>query len=263
MPIPQKTTQTSNNKSRTYDQILGIKVDSTPKVELLTSIREKLAKKVQFTIVTPNPEIILEAQSNLRLAHSLNSADYSLPDGVGLTLANHKLQIIKGREFMLDLFALANELKLKVYLLGSTRDVINKSLQKIKHEYEDINIKGNPGPKLNKNAETDTEVDVSLQIEAVKEINSFKPDLLFVAFGAPKQEIWIEKNLKNLNVLGVMAVGGSLNYYSNSVRSVPILLSKLNLEWLWRLFQQPSRITRIFKATVVFPLKLIFSHLQF
>lgn len=239
-----------------HDQIMNIKVDSTPRDILLTQISEKLTKKVKFSIVTPNPEIILEAQSDSELASSLNSADFSIPDGNGLKIAIKNLQIIKGREFMLDLFNLGNNNKLKVYLLGSTNEVIKKSLVKINKEYKDINAKGNSGPWLDNSANPISEKDINLNNEVIKEINSFNPHLLFVAFGAPKQEKWISKNIDNLKVIGIMAVGGSLDYYSGVVKSVPKLFVNLKLEWLWRLIQEPYRLKRVFNALILFPVKL-------
>jgi N-acetylglucosaminyldiphosphoundecaprenol N-acetyl-beta-D-mannosaminyltransferase len=259
MPSNKNITIKNNIKARQYGQILGIKVDSTPKSELLTQVQQKLKKKIQFYIVTPNPEIILQAQSNPDLAHSLNSADFSLPDGEGLKVANKNLNIIKGREFMIDLFKLANSKKLKLYLLGSRPIVIKKAIEKLNKEFPDIKVKGNAGPVLNKNAKTISEVDTNLQIDIVKEINFFKPDLLFVAFGAPKQEIWISKNIKKLNIIGAMVVGGALDYYSGISRPVPEWLINMKLEWLWRLVQEPKRIGRIFNAVVIFPMKVILS----
>lgn len=226
---------------------------------MLDEIQEKLTKKSQFYIVTPNPEIIIEARHNPELTHSLNSAHFSIPDGVGLKFANRSLKIIKGREFASDLLDIANKEKLKVYLLGSN-DFANKKAQKIlQSKYPNIKFSGSAGPRLDKNALPVSEVDTNIQFEILKEINSFKPDLLFIAFGAPKQEIWIENWLPKLKVTGAMTVGGSLDYYAGFTRPVPNLVENLKLEWLWRLIQEPKRAGRIFNALVVFPLKVLFS----
>lgn len=250
----------TKNLSPDFGRILGIKVNSTPKVELLKLINERLEKKIHFDIVTPNPEIILQAQSDSKLTHSLNSADFSIPDGFGLTLASlflfkKQLKVIKGREFMIDLFALANLKKLKIYLLADDES-IEKSINKIKKEFPNIKVQGSSGPMLDKSANPVSKVDVTLQSDIVKEINSFQPDLLFVAFGAPKQEIWMNKWHPKLKVTGIMVVGGALDYYSGFIKPVPNLFTKLNLEWLWRLIQEPTRIKRIFNAVIVFPFKL-------
>jgi len=259
----KKPTNTNRQKSHNQAIILNIGIDSTPKGGLLKIISDKLSKKIQFYIVTPNPEIILQAQNNPDLSHSLNSADFSIPDGVGLVVAakilgQPSLKTIKGRQLMLDLFKIANTKKLKVYII-SKQKVIDIALEKIRKEYPDIDLKGGKGPWLDQKANPVSEVDRDLQFEIVKEINSFKPDLLFVAFGAPKQEIWIEKWLPKLKVTAAMGVGGALDYYSGYVKPVPDLLENLKLEWLWRLIQNPKRIGRIVNAVIIFPMRVILS----
>src|SRR5258708_1586244 len=256
----KNTSLKAHQKAPEFVTILGVKVNSTPRSELLKEVQAKLSKKMQFYIVTPNPEIILEAQSDPELAHSLNSADFSIPDGVGLKImskARDSFTIIKGREFMLDLFKLANDQKLKVYLLGSTPEINKKALNILISDYPKIIARGNSGPILDDKAKPVSKVYTSLQFEIVKEINSFKPDLLFVAYGAPKQEKWISQWLPKLKVTGAMTVGGSLDYFSNSVLPVPNFFANLNLEWLWRLIQDPGRIGRIFNALIVFPVKVV------
>ncbi len=240
-----------------YVNILGVKIDSTQRDELLKEIEFKVTKKICFYIVTPNPEIILQAQSYPDLLKALNSADFAIPDGVGLRLVERSLKIIKGRDMMVDLFKLAEEKKLKVYLLGSTRKVMERALYKLKREFPKLKVKGNSGPSLDKNANPVLEVDTNLQSEIVDEVNSFKPDLLFVAFGAPKQEKWICKWRDKMNVTGIMAVGGGFDYYAGEVKGVPKLFAGFGFEWLWRLIQEPKRVRRIFNATVIFPLAVI------
>ncbi|HWA51581.1 MAG TPA: WecB/TagA/CpsF family glycosyltransferase [Patescibacteria group bacterium] len=235
-----------------FTKILGIKVNSNQKNELLEEISLKLKSKSKFTIFTPNPEIILEACNDLKLKEILNKSDFNLPDGNGLKIADPKLEIIKGREFMLDLFKLGNDKKLKIYLLGSTKDVNTKSLNKIKKEFPNIKAKGESNISVTKG-------NINLPFDILKNINLFKPDILFVALGAPKQEYLINKYRNEINAKCFMAIGGSLDYFSGQVRQVPDFFTKFSLEWLWRLIQEPKRAGRIFNAVIVFPLKVILS----
>ncbi len=259
MPNQYKNKSTEKGFDRKYATIMGIKIDSTPKTDLLNQVRTDLSKKLQFYIVTPNPEIINQAQSMPELKEALDNAKIAIPDGFGLKLVKPSLETIKGRQFMLDLLKIANEEKLKVFILGSRPEVNKKSVEKMSLEYPNLKIKGNSGPELDIKANPVSEVNVNLQSDIVKEINSFKPDLLFVAFGAPKQEIWISRHISKLNVAGAMTIGGTLDYYAGFVRSVPKFMENLGLEWLWRLIQEPTRVGRIFNAVVVFPLRAILS----
>jgi N-acetylglucosaminyldiphosphoundecaprenol N-acetyl-beta-D-mannosaminyltransferase len=105
-------------------------------------------------------------------------------------------------------------------------------------------------------------MDRKLESDVVDRTNSFAPHLLFVAFGNPKQEIWIHKNLSKLNIGSAMAVGGTLCYIAGLVALPPKWMESLGLEWLWRLIHEPKRIKRIWNAVVVFPIKVFQSKLS-
>ena len=236
--------------------ILGVNVHSTSTNSVLEFVSLALRNKHKFFIVTPNPEIVVEAQKNKLLLAALNSADLAVPDGVGLKLAGD-LKIIKGRQLMLDLFELADEQKLRIFLLGSDKKTIDKSLAILSKSYQDVVVWGIPGPRLNKQAQTISQDNKRLEQEALKAINLFRPDFLFVAFGAPKQEIWVKKHLEKLRVGGVMVVGGALDYFAGTAKIPPRFIAQIGLEWFWRLIHEPRRIKRIFNAVIVFPLLLL------
>ncbi len=244
-------------KDRTQAQILNIKIDSTSEERVLGLIQNKIAQKHKFIVFTPNPEIIMAAQSDPELASILNSADLSIPDGVGLKLAAPGLTIIKGRELMLRLFELAEKSKLKVFLLGAAPGVNQRSVELIKTKYTHVKVKGNSGPNLDREGNPISGKDTYLEKEVISSINEFKPNLLFVAFGTPKEQKWIDKHKNELNVNCIMEVGGALDYFSGEAKLPPTLLTSLGLEWLWRLIHDPSRASRIFNALVLFPLMVL------
>jgi len=107
-------------------------------------------------------------------------------------------------------------------------------------------VKDNKGFKLDyfsgsQNIAKETEVEKK---QAIAKINQFKPDFLFVGFGAPYQEQWIDHNLAELKVKVAMSVGGSFDYLAGKVNRAPVLLRRIGLEWFWRLLNQPWRIQR-------------------
>ena len=247
------------NKGLKIGQILGIKVTSSKLTELLASVSDFITHNDKFYIVTPNPELVLMAQRNTKLEKALNGAALAIPDGVGLKLAIPDLNIIKGRELFSDLIALAAKKNWKVFLLGGLGDEARMAAKKIKQKYGNIKILSDSGWKLNKYAEPSSEIDRELQKEAIGKINKFAPQLLFVAFGNPKQEIWIHENLSKLNIEGAMAVGGAFRYLAGLVDLPPKWMDEAGLEWLWRLLTEPRRLGRIMRATVVFPVKVLLS----
>jgi N-acetylglucosaminyldiphosphoundecaprenol N-acetyl-beta-D-mannosaminyltransferase len=222
-------------------------------------------------IVTPNPEIVLRAQNDPKLALILNSADISLPDGVGLIFAanllnRQSLTLIKGRQMFLDLVKLAVKEKWKIFLLGGGKGVAEKAKDNIykcyeqslaKSEFGNGYIQTSPGPKLDREGNPVTEVDKKSEKDLVDKINKFAPQILFVGFGCPKQEKWLAKNLSKLKIGGAMVVGGTFDLISGKRPLPPKWLEILGLEWLFRLLTKPGHFGRAIDATIVFPWRVL------
>jgi N-acetylglucosaminyldiphosphoundecaprenol N-acetyl-beta-D-mannosaminyltransferase len=254
-----KTQKSYTYTGRKIGQILGINVISSSITSVLASVEDFIAHNSKFYIVTPNPELILMAQDNLNLKEALNSANLPVPDGVGLKIADSALTIIKGRELFLELIKLANKRSWKVFLLGGLDVEAVKAGSSLKSQFPGIKIESAGGPKLSVNAIPLGINERKTEIETIDRINKFAPQLLFVAFGNPKQEIWIHKNLSKLKIGGAMAVGGTFRYIAGITPLPPKWMAKAGLEWLWRLITEPSRLERIFNAVFVFPLKVFFA----
>lgn len=220
--------------------ILGIGVDSTSASSVLETISHNIEKKTKFFVVTPNPEIILASTKDKKLQEALNSSTIAIPDGVGLKLADPHLTIIPGRKLMMKIIKMASARDWKVFFLGREN-----------------------GPQLDSAGNPVTQRDREIEIEIVKEINKLRPHFLFVGFGAPKQEKWIVKWLPKLNVVGVMAVGGAIDYLEGRAELPPRWVERLGLEWLWRGANEPWRLGRILNAVIIFPLRFFVSKINF
>jgi N-acetylglucosaminyldiphosphoundecaprenol N-acetyl-beta-D-mannosaminyltransferase len=257
----KKIAENNSEMSQKYVNILGINVVSTTVTRLLLAVRDKMSHNKVFYITTPNPELVLASTRNPLLKSALNSSDFSIPDGVGLNYAakflyGKEVNIIHGRILFIKLIELANKKAWKVFFLGGTGEEASIAAEKLKINYKKVKIETFAGPILNEKAIPVTEINRKLEKDAVDRINKFAPDLLFVAMKNPKQEIWIYKNIKRLNVGGAMAVGGTFRYIAGMSKLPPEWMENLGLEWLWRLIHEPKRIGRIFNAVVIFPLKV-------
>ncbi len=164
------------------------------------------------------------------------------------------LKVIKGREFTIDLIKIANERRYKVFLLGSTRRILTKTLNRLSKEYPAVRFKTYRGAKYDTNSVPLTDRDIRHNKKSLRLINRFQPHMLFVAYGAPKQEKWVYRNLDQLNCGLIMVVGGTFDYISDTGKSVPQIINRLGLEWLWRLLTGSQNIKRIMNAVVKFPL---------
>lgn len=244
-------------------------------------------------IVTPNPEIVSLARKDKVLRKVINSSTYSLPDGVGLIQAmkylslsapknkilrlpvvfyqgilvglatffnkewlNDSFNLIKGRELFMDFIKLANKKSWRVYLLGGEGRVSEKVANSLNRSFKKVKIEASDGPRLTSDGNPATKRDIKVEKDTVKKINKFNPHMLFVAFGAPKQEKWVAKTLPDLSIGMAMVVGGTFDYIAGKAETPPKWMESLGLEWLWRLFKEPKRIGRVFRAFPLFPLNV-------
>ncbi len=234
-------------------KILGIKLSNIKRGDLIKKLEESLDKEEKVFISTPNPEIILNSHEDEELFYILNQSNYSLADGFGLQIAGllskQKFPRITGADFSLDLLKLAEKKGKKVLILnhenGRSKDSdIKKSLKKLFPELNFLVISEKPKIKLEKGKE--------------EELTSFSPEILFCLYGAPWQEKFIYHNLKDFNSLKIaIGVGGAFDFITKKAQRAPFILRKIGLEWLWRLILEPKRLKRIFKATILFMIKVI------
>jgi len=275
---------------RKYGKILGINVSSTSNAKVLAFVRSSLINKRKFYIVTPNPEIVLAAQKDKKLAEIINNSTLAIADGVGLSQAAkflsmpspkniilrfpicffqglwvglatffdkkwlfEELRPIKGRELFIELVRLANKKHWKIYLLGGKSKEAEFAAKRLRVNYKGIKIDYSNGPILDITGKPINNFEREKEKETLKKINGYSPELLFVGFGAPKQEKWLYRWLSKLNIGGGMVVGG-LSYVSGAGRLPPKWMEESGLEWIWRLLTQPQRIRRILNAWPIFPL---------
>lgn len=294
------------NKDRKQATILKVIVTSTSRARVLRFVRERLRKfnkkglsRDNFLIVTPNPEMVMRAEKDEVFANILNSADLSLPDGIGLSAADkfmslsapknkilkapillmqgfivglavlfkedwlmEDLELIKGREMFLELMKLANKKEWRVFLLGGEDGSAKKAASNLEKSLKKVTVKFTGGPIIDDDAKPISDRNALVEKKTIHSINIFRPHLLFVAFGAPKQEKWLNKWLKKLDIGGAMVVGGTFDYMAQKTSLPPKWVEKLGLEWLWRLLLQPGRARRIMTAFPLFPLRVFWHKLS-
>ncbi|OIP25050.1 hypothetical protein AUK11_01525 [bacterium CG2_30_37_16] len=266
-------------------EILGIGVNSLSSANLAQFIKESSNFTIQLTIFKSNSEFLLRATSNKEFRGVLNNATINTPDGMGVLWAakflsipvseNRLIRIVQsvcqmiysgaslifnpnyvktvipervgGVDLMINMLKTCAKEKKKVFFLGGSKGVAGKVKEITEAEIEGLNIVGTYDGKAE---------DVSEIVEAV---NNSKAEILFVAFGSPKQEFWIRDNLSKLKTVKVaIGEGGSLEFIVGNYKRAPKWMQKAGLEWLWRLFMNKSksdtgsRLKRIWRAVPVF-----------
>lgn len=220
-----------------YKELLGYKIFSDNKGELLKEIENK--KRVN--IISGNPEVLYNGIKNEFLRNSFTKEDaLIIPDGVGTLLAAKINGIditekIAGIEVMNMLLEEARDKNLKVFLLGAKEEALIKCKEKIKENYDGINIVGSNNGFF----------DLDNCDDLIEKINESKADILFVAMGAPRQEVFIEKYKDKLCCKIFMGVGGSFDVFAGNVNRAPQFMINIGMEWLYRVAKEPWRIKRL------------------
>lgn len=216
-----------------------------------------------YHVVTLNPEMVMQTETNAEFQAALARASLRVPDGAGLVWARWYLRSnfwslipsllafpfvaverVSGVDAVTNIAALANQEKKSIYLLGGTPRTNKRTVKKLQRLFPDLSIHAGP----------DHTFALESQPEILADINAKQPTVLFVAYGSPQQTLWLDQNAGKLpSVRLAVGVGGAFAIISEDLPRAPKWLRKLNLEWLWRLILEPRRLGRIWQATVKFP----------
>ena len=246
-------------------QICGVGVSSSSQDSLLESLEQILVSRRELELVlvtTPNPEQVVQAAADDMFCDILNQSSVALPDGVGLVwaaklLSGVRLARIPGVEMAGKLIKLAWENDLGVAIVGGVDGVARRALENQKLRIKNPSYAEASAGKQNNNLNCkglaiSGVADIAHETreerkKALDEIKAFRPELLLVAYGAPRQEKWIWENREVLEKAGVkvaMVVGGAVDVWAGKVKRAPVVVRKAGLEWLWRLLRQPWRLRR-------------------
>lgn len=262
---------------------LIFQVESLSFKEALEYILEKTQKSNKKTfIVTINPEIIMHALNDKDYGDVLKSADLALADGVGVLWAGKVFgKSFKGRVHGIDLVnGLAKEVLKKpitVGFLGGSQNVAQGTADCLKKKYPELKVAfaleewpeklDDRGLNIeSRTSKIENRKLIHLQSSNIKSLssivdhpssnNEMSADILFVAFGSPKQEKWIYDHIKEIDSKVFIGVGGAFDFISGRVPRAPVFIRSVGLEWLFRLMIQPWRIKRQF-ALVRFVFKVL------
>ena len=226
-------------------KIRGLAFDNVTMEEALSLAAQALEQNRQISVFTPNAEIAQLAVENREIRDLLSRADILLPDGAGILLASEiaktpLTQKVAGVDFGENILELASRKEYPVFFLGGKPGIAALAAEKQREKLTALNVVGTRNGYFEKSgAENDA---------VLRAINESGAKILFVCFGAPAQENWIDKNKAKLpNVLLLMGLGGSLDVYAGTVKRAPTFFIRARLEWLYRLLQEPKRFVRMMK----------------
>lgn len=168
-----------------------------------------------------------------------NSALLAIPDGgplssVGRKRGHTQMQRTTGPSYMKEIFDISEKYGYSHYFYGSTEQTLKLMNKNLKKDYPNLKIAGMYSPPFRELTKEEDE-------EIIQNINNTNPDFVWVGLGAPKQEIWMYNHKDKVN--GFMSgVGAGFDYFAGNIKRAPLWMQKSNLEWLYRLMQDPKRL---------------------
>ncbi|MER3500923.1 MAG: glycosyltransferase [Candidatus Fervidibacterota bacterium] len=220
--------------------LLGVPVAAVTMEEALDILEHFLSERKTHLVVTSDASALVRAQEDEEFRRIVQNADLVTPDGIGVVWSARLLGLpvyerVPGVELMAKLCERAARKGWRVFLLGARPYIAEKAAQNLQQRYHGLRIVGTHHGYFT----PDEEKQVIAQIKAAQ------PDILFVAFGIPKQEKWIAKHADELNVPLCIGVGGSFDVYAGVVKRAPEWVQRLCLEWLYRTVRDPKRLPRL------------------
>lgn len=235
-------------------KILDVPVHPLTMGEAVSVLEESITSGEQAFVVTANAEIIMMCQEDAGYKKIVShDAQLVLPDGAGAVWAGRHLgykvpERVAGFDLYCQLLDKAAQKGYKAFFFGGSPGIAEAAKAKSEELYPGVQVVGCRNGYF-KEEESQAIID---------EINASGADMLFAALGAPKQEKWLVRYREQLKPKILMGIGGSFDVFAGKMERAPKWMQDASLEWLFRLYKQPSRFMRMM-ALPKFVLKVVFS----
>lgn len=219
--------------------VLGVPVDCVDMKRSLDIVDQYVHGDKPESVIAVNPEKIIKARRDPKLLAQLREAGLLIPDGIGVVAAARMLGLgrmerVPGSELMPEICDLSARKGYPVYLLGGRPEINEKVAMALKDRYKGIQIVGRQDGYYK-----DSEIH-----GVVENIKKSGAQIMFIALGSPKQELWMREYLKNTHIKVCQGVGGTFDVLAGEVKRAPSAFRKMHLEWFYRLISDPRRVFR-------------------
>ena len=218
-------------------------IDAVTFAEALDAIEALVAGGRGGSVFTPNVDHVVIADHDERLCRAYEAVSLSLVDGTPLLWVSRLLdpplpEKISGSDLVEPLAGRAAARGWSVYLLGGGPGVAERAAAALGARHPGFRVIGAEGPLIDMEAAFETRRDV------LQRVVSARPDIVFVALGNPKQELWVEEARSASPATVFVAVGAGLDFVAGTIPRAPRWMSAAGVEWLYRLWREPGRLWR-------------------
>lgn len=229
-----------------YCPILKTNINVTDMDKTVAYITDHLEKLRGNYICVSNVHTTVMAYRDKNYRKIQNRAAMALPDGQPLSIVSRArgykdARRVPGPDLMPEIFRLSKERGYTHYFYGSSEATLEALRNSLQRDFPYLRIVGMYSPPYREMTQEEDE-------RIIEQINAAKPDFVWVALGAPKQEIWMYRHRKKINGL-MIGVGAAFDFLGGTVKRAPMWMQKLCLEWVYRIFQDPKRMIPRYLST--------------
>jgi N-acetylglucosaminyldiphosphoundecaprenol N-acetyl-beta-D-mannosaminyltransferase len=228
-------------------KIISLQINNISFRECLERVASLGFSRTPSFVCFANVHMVIEAQKDPLFLQQLNTATLIVADGKPIAKACYwiykkKQERIAGMDFMPSLMHYLQEKReAKIFLLGSTNEVLDAIQQKIKSSFNCIKVVGAVSPPFRT-----LTIDELQQL--TEQINQSGANFVLVALGCPKQEQWMAEHYRQINAV-LLGVGGAFPVFAGLQKRSPLWMQTYGLEWLYRLLQEPARLFKRYLVT--------------
>ena len=220
--------------------LLGLPICNVSKAQTVASIDGRIRSGGRYQIATANLDFVRNARKDPELHRVICECAMVLPDGYPLVWVSKMLgrplkARLTGADLTPELAKLSAAKGYGIFLLGSSDENARKTAAILTEQYPGANFVGHYSPPVVPLEQMDDD-------EILRRVHEAKPDILLVAFGNPKQELWVYRNRHRLHVPISIGVGGTLDLIAGQKRRAPLWLQSIGGEWIWRMYLEPGRL---------------------
>lgn len=233
--------------------IMGVPFHRVTNSQTVDWCLEHIRQRIPGYVTTPNLDFVMHAGRDPELYRILAQSDLVIADGMPIIWLSGWLgprlpERVAGSDLVVNLSKAAAENNLTVFNLGGAPGVPEKAGDALKARFPGFRLAGAYSPPKADLLEMD-------HAAILGQLDASNPDILYVAFGAPKQEKWINMHISQWKVPLALGIGGSLDFLAGTQTRAPRWMQKTGIEWLWRLGTNPARFWKRYGANLVFLLQ--------
>ena len=226
--------------------ILGVNIAAINMEWLLKYLDENIDDIKGDYICVSNVHTTVTSYEDASYCAVQNGGLMAIPDGGPLSTVGHRrgyknMTRTTGPNLMGEIFSISVKNGYRHYFYGSKEETLELLEKKLKKKYQGIQIVGMYSPPFRPLTEEEDKA-------AVDRINEAKPDFVWIGLGAPKQEKWMAAHQGKIDGL-MLGVGAGFDYFAENIKRAPMWMQKSNLEWLYRLMQDPKRLFKRYWST--------------